>query len=75
VLSLSPLKGSDAGSSAAIERKSESLRGSGEVSTNNTNVIGLVRVENNLITKKKNWRRQRRSRSGRGMLFSNRGHG
>jgi hypothetical protein len=37
-----------------MERKSESLRGSGEVSTDSTTVTGLMRVENNLITKK-NW--------------------
>jgi hypothetical protein len=38
-----------------MERKSESLRISGEVSTERITVTGLVRMENNLITKKKNW--------------------
>lgn len=47
-------EGLRAKSSAAMERKSESLRGSGEVSTDSTTVTGLLRVENNLITKK-NW--------------------
>jgi hypothetical protein len=53
-LSLPVLKGSDAVSSAAMKKKSESLGSSGEVSTESTPVTGLLRVENNLTTRKKN---------------------
>jgi hypothetical protein len=46
-----------------MEGKSESLRISGEVSTDSITVTGLIRVENNLITKKKNW--QTRKEAGK----------